>query len=106
MLPLITIVKVVGAVLSIASSYKLVFLMQVHSFCADCCNKGYHSSSTEGGIQWCLYCVWIDGYWSASNYSFKSSFIRGALPGACLVQSKKCILPIISLDASLAIVWY
>jgi len=51
LLPLITIVKVVGAVLSIASSYKLVFLMQVHSFCADCCNKGYHTSSTEGGIQ-------------------------------------------------------
>lgn len=75
-------------------SYKDIVSDTNSFFGADCCNKGYHTSSTAGGIQWCVYCIWIDGYWFASNYSFKSSFVRGALSGTCFIQSKKCTITV------------
>lgn len=39
------------------------------------------SSTVTKRIHWCLYCCGTHGHWPSPNYSLKSKFIRGALPG-------------------------
>lgn len=45
------------------------------------CHERYHTTSTEGELQWCLHCFWINGHWSSSDYTVKPTFDRWSLSG-------------------------
>lgn len=48
---------------------------------AGCCLQRHHSATAEGEFQWCLHCLWINGHWSSSDYTFQPTIDRWSLSG-------------------------
>lgn len=45
------------------------------------CHQGHHKTTKKGDLQWCVYCLWINGHWSSSNYSFWPTTDKWSLSG-------------------------
>ena len=51
-----------------------------------CHHKRHHQTSKEGDIHRCLYSIWVNGYWSSSDYSFRSALDWWSLSGFSISQ--------------------
>lgn len=58
--------------------------MEPFLFYSGNCNERHNKASSEGKLQWCLHCLWTNGYWSSSDHQIQPAIGWWSLSGMTL----------------------